>query len=195
MRRETSREDIVDLIARIRAGIPGIALRTTFIVGFPGETEACFQTMLDFIRDTKFERLGVFTYSHEEGTRAAIMENQIPDHLKQKRRDLAMAEQHRISRVVSQSFAGRTIRVLVEKEAGARELQNATISSWEHGLIRERDGSSKQLKGRYLVARGEADAPDIDGRVYVRGKLPLGEFARVKVIAHTDYDLLAEPES
>ena len=195
MRRETSREYIVELIRRIRAGIPGIALRTTFIVGFPGETEACFQTLLDFIRDTKFERLGVFTYSHEEGTRAAIMESQISNHVKQKRRDLAMAEQHRISRVVSQSFAGRTIRVLVEKEAGARELKNAKISSWEHGLIRERDGNSNQLKGRFLVARGEADAPDIDGRVYVRGKLSLGEFARVKVIGHTDYDLIAEPES
>jgi ribosomal protein S12 methylthiotransferase len=195
MRRETSREYIVDLIGRIRAGIPGIALRTTFIVGFPGETEACFETLIDFIRDTKFERLGVFTYSHEEGTRAAIMENQIPDQVKQKRRDLAMAEQHRVSRGICQSFVGRTIRVLVEKEAVARELQNATISSWEHGLIRERDRDSSQLKGRFLVARGEADAPDIDGRVYVRGKLSLGEFARVKVIGHTDYDLIAELES
>src|SRR2546430_5520808 len=71
MRRETSQQYIIDLIAKIRAGIPGIALRTTFIVGFPGETEACFQSLLDFIRQTRFERLGIFTYSREEGTRAA----------------------------------------------------------------------------------------------------------------------------
>src|SRR5205814_9730128 len=82
MRRETSQQYIVDLIRRIRAGIPGIAVRTTFIVGFPGETEACFRTLLDFIHETKFERLGVFTYSREEGTRAAKMENQIPDRVK-----------------------------------------------------------------------------------------------------------------
>src|SRR5204862_1678324 len=92
MRRETSQQYIVDLIQKIRAGIPGIALRTTFIVGFPGETEACFQTLLDFIRRTRFERLGVFTYSREEGTRAAKMENQLPDRVKSQRRDLAMAE-------------------------------------------------------------------------------------------------------
>jgi ribosomal protein S12 methylthiotransferase len=78
MRRETSQQYIVDLIKKIRAGIPGIALRTTFIVGFPGETEASFETLLDFIRETKFERLGVFTYSQEDGTRAGAMAGQIP---------------------------------------------------------------------------------------------------------------------
>ncbi len=91
MRRETSQQYIVDLIRKIRAGIPGIALRTTFIVGFPGETEASFQTLLDFVRETKFERLGVFTYSKEDGTRAGAMSGQIPDKVKQKRRELAMA--------------------------------------------------------------------------------------------------------
>jgi ribosomal protein S12 methylthiotransferase len=87
MRRETSQQYIVDLIKKIRAGIPGIALRTTFIVGFPGETEASFQTLLDFIRETKFERLGVFTYSQEDGTLAGKMAGQIPDKVRQKRRD------------------------------------------------------------------------------------------------------------
>ena len=85
------------------------------------------------------------------------------------------------------------MRVLVEREANAKELKGANISSWEHGLIRETDAHAAQLKGRYLLARGEADAPDIDGRVYVRGKLPIGGFARVKIIGHTDYDLIAEP--
>lgn len=193
MRRETSQQYIVDLIARIRAGIPGIAIRTTFIVGFPGETEAYFKTLLDFIRDTKFERLGVFSYSKEDATRAAGMAGQVPDATRQKRRERAMAEQHRVAVHVSESFVGRTIRVLVEREAKAKELTGANISSWEHGLIREVDAHAAQLQGRYLLARGEADAPDIDGRVYVRGKLAVGQFARVKVIGHTDYDLIAEP--
>jgi ribosomal protein S12 methylthiotransferase len=193
MRRETSQQYIVDLVAKIRAGIPGIALRTTFIVGFPGETEKYFQTLLDFIRDTRFERMGVFTYSREEGTRAGKMEGQIPDKTKKQRRELAMAAQLGVARGVSEAFVGRELRVLVETEASAKELRNANISSWEHGLIRGPDRHTGQLKGRYLVARGEADAPDIDGRVYVRGHLPFGEFARVKIIGHTDYDLIAEP--
>jgi ribosomal protein S12 methylthiotransferase len=193
MRRETSQQYIVDLIAKIRAGIPGIALRTTFIVGFPGETDAYFQTVLDFIRDTRFERLGVFAYSQEEGTRAGKMAGQIPDPVKKQRRDQAMAAQMKVARHVSEAYVGRQLKVLVETEASAKELRNANISSWEHGLIRGRDQHTAQLKGRYLVARGEADAPDIDGRIYVRGHLPLGEFAQVKIIAHTDYDLIAEP--
>jgi ribosomal protein S12 methylthiotransferase len=193
MRRETSQQYIVDLIRRIRAGVPGIALRTTFIVGFPGETNEYFDTLLKFIRETKFERLGVFTYSQEEGTRAAKMEQQVPDRVKQKRRELAMAEQHKVAVAVAESFVARTIKVLVEGEASARELQKANISSWEHGLIRGDDAGAQKLRGKYLIARGEADAPDIDGRVYIRGKLPVGQFANVRVIGHTDYDLIAEP--
>ena len=193
MRRETSRQYIEELIARIRTGVPGIALRTTFIVGFPGETDAMFESLLEFIRTTKFERLGVFTYSHEAGTRAGAMASQVSDKVKQRRRNLAMAEQHNVAQAVSESFVGRTLRVLVEGEANAKELQKANVSSWEHGLIRETDAAMKQLKGSYLIARGEADAPDIDGRVYVRGDLPLGKFAKVKIIGHTDYDLIAEP--
>jgi ribosomal protein S12 methylthiotransferase len=193
MRRETSQQYIVDLIKRIRAGIPGIVLRTTFIVGFPGETEASFQTLLDFIRETKFERLGVFAYSKEDGTRAGAMSGQISDKLKQKRRELAMAAQHKVAVAVSESFVGSELKVLVEGEANAKQLQNANVSSWEHGLIRETDKHTSQMKGHYFVGRGEADAPDIDGRFYIRGKLPVGEFARVKVIGHTDYDLIATP--
>jgi ribosomal protein S12 methylthiotransferase len=193
MRRETSPQYIIELIAKIRASIPGIAIRTTFIVGFPGETEACFETLLDFIRQTRFERLGVFTYSHETGTPAAKMENQIPDPIKQSRRDLAMAAQRRVAQSISQSYVDRTIKVLVEQKANAKEIQSANIHSWEHGFLRERGVRAAKLKGEYLAARGEADAPDIDGRVYVRGELPLGEFADVRVIGHTDYDLIAEP--
>ena len=195
MRRETSQQYVMDLIGRIRAGLPGIALRTTFIVGFPGETETYFQTLLDFIRQVKFERLGVFAYSREEGIRAGNMERQIPEKVKQQRRALAMAAQHEVAAEVSRSFLGRAIQVLVEREANAKELSRANVFSWEHGLIRGAETQESKLgTRRFLIARGEADAPDIDGRVYVRGKLPVGQFAQVRVVGHTDYDLIAEPE-
>ena len=194
MRRETSRQYIVDLLKRIRAGIPGIALRTTFIVGFPGETEACFNDLLDFIRETKFERLGVFSYSKEDGTRAGAMAGQVSEKNGQRRRELAMAAQHEVAGQVAESFVGRTLKVLIEGMANAKQLQGANVSSWEHGLIRQLGTRNSELgTGRYSLARGEADAPDIDGRVYIRGRLPIGEFARVGVIGHTDYDLIAEP--
>jgi ribosomal protein S12 methylthiotransferase len=212
MRRETSQQYIVDLLRKIRAGVPGIVLRTTFIVGFPGETGASFNTLLDFIRETKFERLGVFAYSKEDGTRAGAMTGQIPDKVKQQRRKLAMAAQHKIARQVSESFVGRTLKVLVGGRANEEQLRQANVSSWEHGLVREAETlnpsafasgygatAPKRSEGgqpstlNYLIARGEADAPDIDGRVYVRGKLPIGEFAQVKIVGHTDYDLIAEP--
>ena len=197
MRRETSQSYIVDLIQRIRAGVPGIAIRTTFIVGFPGETEASFNTLLDFIRDTKFERLGVFAYSKEDGTRAGAMAGQLSDKVKQKRRELAMAAQHKVAVAVAESFVGREIKVLIEGEADEKQLQSANVSSWEHGLMREAETKYLKLKTKnFLVARGEADAPDIDGRVYIcapKSVLPVGQFAKVKVIGHTDYDLIAEP--
>jgi len=194
MRRETSRQYIEDLIQRIRAGVPGIALRTTFIVGFPGETEACFNSLLDFIRATKFERLGIFAYSQEETTRAGAMGGQLSEKVKQRRRELAMAAQHEVAVTVAESFMGRTLKVLVEGAASVKQLQAANVSSWEHGLMREAGTPDARIKTRgFQVARGAADAPDIDGRVYVRGKLPVGEFAEVKIIGHTDYDLIAEP--
>src|SRR5262245_323482 len=192
MRRETSRDYIVDLLRRIREGIPGIALRTTFIVGFPGETEEYFESLLEFIRVARFERLGVFVYSKEEGTRAGNMAGQIPNRIKKRRRERAMAAQHEVAVQVAESFVGRSLKVLVEKKASAADLKSARIQSWEHGLIRTEDEHVDRLKGRYWVARGEADAPDIDGRVYVRGTVPLGEFAQVKVVGHTDYDLIGQ---
>jgi ribosomal protein S12 methylthiotransferase len=193
MRRETSRQYIVDLIARIRAGVPGIALRTTFIVGFPGETEEYFQSLLEFMRATRFERLGVFTYSQQDGTRAAKMEGHVTGAVKKRRQQRAMAEQLKIARQISAARVGSEAVVLVEREAGARDLETAQVRSWEHGLIRSASSSSSIPVGgqRYWVARSEADAPDIDGRVYVRGEAQAGEFARVKIIGHTDYDLIA----
>ena len=105
-----------------------------------------------------------------------------------------MAAQHKIARQVSESFVGREIKVLVEGEANEKQLQSANVSSWEHGLIREAETQNSKLTIRnYLVGRGEADAPDIDGRIYIRGRLLVGEFAKVKIVGHTDYDLIAEP--
>ncbi|HEX4120684.1 MAG TPA: 30S ribosomal protein S12 methylthiotransferase RimO [Verrucomicrobiae bacterium] len=192
MRRETSRKYIVDLIAKIRAGIPGIALRTTFIVGFPGETDEYFESLLNFIKATRFERLGVFTYSQQDGTRAAGMQGQVPDARKKQRQQRAMAEQLKISREISASRVGGEATVLIERRANARDLEGASVSSWEHGLIRATQDLPDAGGGVYWLARGEADAPDIDGRVYVRGAAREGDFAQVKVIGHTDYDLIAE---
>jgi ribosomal protein S12 methylthiotransferase len=194
MRRETSQQYIVDLIARIRAGVPGIALRTTFIVGFPGETEEYFETLVEFIRATRFERLGVFTYSQQDGTRAGKMEEQVAGSVKKRRQQRAMAAQLNIARQISAACVNREAVVLVEREAGAKDLETAQVRSWEHGLIRAEapaPGMGAGERGRYWVARSEADAPDIDGRVYLRGEAVAGEFARVKIIGHTDYDLIA----
>ena len=160
MQRETSSAYIRDLLKRIRAGIPGIAIRTTFIVGFPGETEADVDELCAFIREVKFERLGVFRYSQEEGTRAAKMEAQLPKKTKEARWHRVMKLQKEIAAEVSGSFSGRTLKVLVEEPG---------------------------------VARGEADAPDIDGRVYLPITVPVGEFAQVKITGYEDYDLLALP--
>jgi ribosomal protein S12 methylthiotransferase len=158
MQRETSGDYIRGLLARIRAGIPGIAIRTTFIVGFPGETEADVDELAQFIRETRFERLGVFRYSQEEGTRAAKLETQVPAKVKEARWHRLMTLQRDIAAEVSQAAVGRSLRVLVEEPG---------------------------------VARGEVDAPDIDGRVYVPESLPVGEFATVQITGFHDYDLLA----
>lgn len=120
MRRETSSEHIENLVARIRAGIPGIAIRTTFIVGFPGETEEEFQYLLDFIERTRFERLGVFTYSQEEGSRAAKMEQQLPKKVKDARYKRAMKLQQKIAREHSEAQIGKIVRAVVDNPQTAR---------------------------------------------------------------------------
>jgi len=160
MQRETGSAYIRGLVRRIREGVPGIALRTTFIVGFPGESDADVDELCEFIGEARFERLGVFRYSQEEGTRAAGMAGQVPEREKELRWHRLMALQKGISAEVSARSMGRELKVLVD-ETG--------------------------------VARGEADAPDIDGRVYVPRGLPVGEFARVTITGHHDYDLLALP--
>ena len=143
MRRETSRAHIEDLIGALRAGIPGVALRTTFIVGFPGETEEAFASLLEFIERTRFERLGVFKYSQEEGSRAAKMPEQIPARIKNERYRRAMTVQQRIAREMAAEKVGRELRLLVDQP---------------------------------LIARTEADAPEVDARVILSEPATVGEF-------------------
>ncbi|MGC8830753.1 MAG: 30S ribosomal protein S12 methylthiotransferase RimO [Verrucomicrobiia bacterium] len=196
MRRETTRDYIVELLNRIRSRIPSIALRTTFIVGFPGETEARFESLVEFIKEVKFERLGVFTYSKEEGTRAALMGHQVPDEIKKRRRDILMSEQRKVSRELCAAQVGKTLRVLVDAVAEPQELINAgTTFSSEHGFTRQINGLPEFFAGKkkLYVARSQYDAPDIDGRVYIVGRVRPGEFVKVKVIGYSDYDLLARP--
>lgn len=125
MRRETSREHIENLITRLRTGIPGLAIRTTFIVGFPGETEEHFKSLLQFIEDVRFERLGIFSYSQEESSRAGKMENQIPARTKNRRFREAMKLQQRIAAEMAESHEGKILRVLVEQPRIARTEHDA----------------------------------------------------------------------
>jgi ribosomal protein S12 methylthiotransferase len=125
MRRETSRAHIEKLIDKLRAGIPGVALRTTFIVGFPGETETEFESLLDFIEGTRFERLGIFKYSQEEGSRAAKMPDQIPTSIKNARHRTAMLIQQRIAHEIAREKVGSEIKLLVDQPHMARSEADA----------------------------------------------------------------------
>ncbi len=125
MKRETSRRHIEDLIARLRAGIPGLAIRTTFITGFPGETEEHFESLLGFIERTRFERLGIFKYSQEEGSRAAAMDGQVSGSVKNRRYRRAMQLQQKIAREMAGAQQGRLLRVLVEQPQIARTEHDA----------------------------------------------------------------------
>jgi ribosomal protein S12 methylthiotransferase len=158
MARETTREHIETLIAKLRSSIPGVALRTTFIVGFPGETERQFETLLDFIERTRFERLGVFKYSQEQGSRAAKLPDQIPADVKNKRHRRAMILQQRIASENAACKTGSKLKLLVDQP---------------------------------LVARTEADAPDVDTRVLLSQSAPVGEFITRRITGSRGYDLLA----
>jgi len=158
MRRETSRAHIEDLIVRLRAGVPGIALRTTFIVGFPGETEAEFESLLEFIERIRFERLGIFRYSQEEGSRAAKMPGQISAAQKNARLRRAMILQQKIAREIAAEKVGHELKLLVDQP---------------------------------LIARTEADAPEVDTRVILTEAAPVGEFVRRQIRGIRGYDLVA----
>src|SRR5262245_26082490 len=125
MRRETSSQHIENLICKLLAGIPGVTLRTTFIVGFPGETEEEFARLLDFIRRTRFERLGIFKYSREEGSRAAKMPGQVPTKIKNKRYGMAMSIQRKIAHEAARKKVGRELKLLVDQPHVARSEADA----------------------------------------------------------------------
>lgn len=167
MGRKTSRQEITDRIRSLRREIPDIALRTTLITGFPGETEKDFREMKSFVEELRFDRLGVFTYSQEEDTPAAIMDNQIPEEVKEARRDEIMALQQTIAFENSQSHIGEEWEVMVE------------------GRLPE--------EGVYIT-RTYMDAPEVDGFVFVSTdwELMSGDFLRVRITGADEYDLIGE---
>jgi ribosomal protein S12 methylthiotransferase len=171
MRRPGNRETYDKLLARIRARVPGVTLRTTFIVGFPGETDADVEQLKDFIRDTGFDHVGVFTYSHEEGTRAYAMDDDVPAAVKAERRDAVMRMQRDLvaSRLVSR--IGGEVRVMIDGPSPDSEL--------------------------VLSGRLEGQAPDIDAVVYLDGCDPsefgAGEVVPAVITGASGYDLVARP--
>jgi len=163
MRRPSDMDAVRRLVDSLRQAMPDIALRTTFIVGYPGETDAEFQALLDFMAEARFDHVGVFRYSREAGTPAADMPDQVPEDVKQARYEQAMALQQEISRAHNVELVGRVLDVLV-------------------------DGCGDGIS----VGRTYRDAPEIDGLVLVAEELPVGRFARVRITGAMEYDLLGE---
>ena len=166
MRRQITQEETRQVIGLAREKVPGIAIRTTMLVGFPGETEEDFQDLCDFVTEMKFERLGVFQYSHEEDTRAYELEDNIPAEVKAERANRIMEIQQEISFEKNQAKVGQIFRVLVDRKEGG-----------------------------YFVGRTESDSPEVDNEVLVDAQnyyLRIGDFANIKIIDSSDYDLFGE---
>ncbi len=164
MRRGITRRRTSELVDTIRQRVPGIALRTTLIAGHPGETNADFDEMYEFVRQTRFERLGIFTYSHEDNTHAYTLEDSVPADIKQERADAIMELQQGISLELNEARVGQTYKVLFDrKESG------------------------------HFVGRTEFDSPEVDNEVLVPAEkntfVRLGDFANVKITSATDFDL------
>jgi ribosomal protein S12 methylthiotransferase len=166
MQRRVRREEVERLLGKLRAAIPGLALRTTFIVGFPGESDEEFTELTEFVRLAKFERCGVFPYSYEPDTPATRLDGHLPEEVKQERRDHLMQAQQEVALAWSAAQVGKTLEVIV-------------------------DAPDPEFPS-HVQARGHADAPDIDCLVRVKGKgLRPGDITRVKVTAADGYDLVA----
>ncbi len=166
MRRQITREEQRQLILRAKEIVPDIAIRTTFLVGFPGETEEDFEQLCDFVREMRFERVGVFQYSHEEGTTATDFEDDIPAEVKADRANRLMDIQREISLEKNEAKVGRTMRVLFDRK-----------------------------EGEYFIGRTEHDSPEVDNEVLVSAKenyARIGDFAQVKITAAEEYDLFGE---
>jgi len=164
MKRGLNQKGIRDRINRLRDASPGIAIRTTLIVGYPGETEEDFIELFNFVKDIRFDRLGVFTYSEEEGTSAADLDDNIPQEVKNDRKNQIIELQHDISLARNESFIGKNIRVLVD-----------------------------QTENNIGVGRTEYDSPEIDNIVQIEGKVPRGQFVNVNVNGANEYELIGKP--
>jgi ribosomal protein S12 methylthiotransferase len=163
MKRERSADALRSLLRRVRAAIPEVALRTSFIVGFPGETDAAFATLVDFVREQQFDRVGVFTYSREENTAAYGLADQVPEAVKRRRRAELMEVAAEISLAKNRGLVGREIEVMVEGAAPGRATR--------------------------LRARTSAQAPEIDGMVLLSGEAEPGEIVRARIERASTYDL------
>ncbi|NLJ90489.1 MAG: 30S ribosomal protein S12 methylthiotransferase RimO [Clostridiales bacterium] len=176
MGRRTNKQELIDIINKLRTNIPDIAIRTTLISGFPGETETDHEELLNFVEEMKFDRLGVFTYSKEEDTPAAIMQDQIDEELKEQRRDEIMLLQQDIAFEHGEAMIGRKLRVIIEGKLPDDEAL---------------DYSGDEVKSIY-IARTYKDAPGVDGYIFVpsSSELMSGDFIDVEVTGAQDYDLI-----
>jgi len=167
MRRGTTQEKTTALLQKFRAEVPGIILRTSLIVGYPGETEADFEILKNWVKEMRFERLGCFTYSHEENTHAHQLEDDVPEEVKQQRSNAIMEIQSQISWEHNQSCVGKTFRCLIDRKEGV-----------------------------HFVGRTFMDSPDVDNEVLIDATkyyLKQGDFAKIKITEATDYDLIGVP--
>jgi ribosomal protein S12 methylthiotransferase len=167
MNRLTSKKNIISLINKLRKNISNLTLRTTFMVGFPGETDQDFEELLHFVKEVRFERLGAFIFSKEEGTPAHNFSQQIPKRIKKERLEKLMITQQKISKEINSSYRGKEVEVLVDE-----------ISSG---------------KSKLAIGHTEANAPEIDGKVIIKtDKVRAGEFIKVNIIETSEYDLVSE---
>ncbi len=163
MRRGITKQKTIDLVNEIRDKVPGIAMRTTLITGYPGETQQDFEEMQQWVEETRFDRLGCFTYSHEENTHAHSLADDVPDEVKQERADAIMEIQQGISFEKNQEKIGETYKVLIDKK-----------------------------EGEYFVGRTEFDSPEVDNEVLIdaiQDYATVGSFVNVKIDSAEDFDL------
>jgi ribosomal protein S12 methylthiotransferase len=177
MRRPANMEWVHKTLAKMRSAMPELALRSTFIVGYPGETEEEFQTLLDFIQEARFDRVGAFQFSFEPGTASEALGDPVPAEVKQERWEKLMELQQGISLQKNQALVGSRLDVLVEGQGDVEDQAG-------------RRGAGEKIS----LGRSYRDAPEIDGMVIVEGDLPLGEIVPVRVSGAMPYDLSASPE-
>ena len=168
MNRGTTKKEIIALINKIRKTIPDVTIRSSVITGFPTETKKEFRELFDFIREIKFERLGAFVYSREEGTKAYSMKGQLSDKVKQERFNEIMQLQQGISKEINRKFLGKKLEVLIDSKEGSSYL-----------------------------GRTQYDAPEVDGQVYINSNkvLKTGDFVKVVITDTMEYDLVGEVKS